>query len=165
MSDAPTLSLPSSVDVVIPTYRRPEPLARCLTGVANQTRLPDRVLVVAREDDDAARVVIERFADRILRLELVLVATPGVVAAMSAGVARSSGEVIAFTDDDAVPRPDWLEGILEHLSNAAVGAVGAAMSSRGRRIPSARTWDGSDVRGGSPGCTISAWERRGTCTS
>jgi GT2 family glycosyltransferase len=43
---------------------------------------------------------------------------------MSAGVKHASGEVIAFLDDDAIPRSDWLTRIIGHLCPADVGGVG-----------------------------------------
>jgi hypothetical protein len=43
---------------------------------------------------------------------------------MSAGVAASRAPVIAFTDDDARPRSDWLTRIVSHFEEPAVGGVG-----------------------------------------
>jgi glycosyltransferase involved in cell wall biosynthesis len=55
----------------------------------------------------------------------VLVSEPGVVAALAAGLKRASGDVVAFTDDDAEPRPDWLERIAAHFAaDSEIGAVG-----------------------------------------
>ncbi len=36
----------------------------------------------------------------------------------------ASGDIFAFTDDDAYPRPDWLRNAVGILSDEAVGAVG-----------------------------------------
>ncbi len=54
----------------------------------------------------------------------VSVAEPGQVAAMTAGVKQAVGSVVAFVDDDAVPRPDWTTRLLEQLADPRVGAVG-----------------------------------------
>ena len=43
---------------------------------------------------------------------------------MTAGVEQTTGSVVAFTDDDAVPRPDWTRRLLEHFEDTTVGAVG-----------------------------------------
>jgi glycosyltransferase involved in cell wall biosynthesis len=60
-----------------------------------------------------------------LLLKVLTVAQPGVIAAMNLGLDRSIGDVIAITDDDAEPHPDWLEKIKAHfLSDQSVGAVG-----------------------------------------
>ncbi|MGH7746161.1 MAG: glycosyltransferase family 2 protein, partial [Candidatus Dormibacteria bacterium] len=64
----------------------------------------------------------ERFG---LPLLVVEVAAPGVIAALNAGFARTSGEIIAVTDDDARPRPDWVLRLEAHFrADAAVGGVG-----------------------------------------
>ena len=55
---------------------------------------------------------------------VVLVDRPGQVAAMAAGLAATHTLLVAFTDDDAVPRPDWIERLLEPFADPGVGAVG-----------------------------------------
>jgi glycosyltransferase involved in cell wall biosynthesis len=58
-------------------------------------------------------------------LGVVKVAVPGQVNALNAGLAAAAGDVVAITDDDAVPRPDWLERIERHFSSdPMVGGVG-----------------------------------------
>lgn len=107
---------------MVPTYRRPEHLRRCLEGLEAQTRPPEEIVVVRRSDDEAARLVLSRHGN--LRLNSVSVSEGGVLAAMRAGVQRATGDVVALTDDDAVPRRDWLEKISRLLEDCTVGAVG-----------------------------------------
>jgi glycosyltransferase involved in cell wall biosynthesis len=58
-------------------------------------------------------------------LEIVLVEVPGQVSALNAGLARCSGDIVAITDDDAAPRPDWLQRIEGHFtSDPKVAGVG-----------------------------------------
>lgn len=123
------------VDVVVPTYQRAEALDRCLVGLSRQSRAPNRVLVVVRVGDDSSWSVVQRHAADVVSPEVVPVGLPGVVAAMSAGVAKSTGAIVAFTDDDAVPRPDWLERILAVFGDCGVGAVGGRDVIRGQDGP------------------------------
>jgi glycosyltransferase involved in cell wall biosynthesis len=47
------------------------------------------------------------------------------VAALNAGLDAAQGDIIAITDDDAVPRPEWLARIETHfVSDNRVGGVG-----------------------------------------
>jgi hypothetical protein len=46
------------------------------------------------------------------------------LAALRAGVASTDTELVATTDDDAVPRPDWLARLLDHFGDPSVGAAG-----------------------------------------
>lgn len=104
------------------SYRRPALLRRCLDGVLAQERLPDRIVVAARDDDVETQSVVR--ADGSGLVHLALVTRPGVVAAMRAGTAASTGDVVAFTDDDAVPRPDWLGRVVAQFEDPYVGGVG-----------------------------------------
>ena len=113
-----------SVAVLVPTHRRPEPLRRCLAALAAQTRRADRVLVVVRREDAAAHQVLDAPPDG-LAIERILVERPGQVAALNAGLERVREDVVAITDDDCVPRPDWLARIERHFAtDPGLGGVG-----------------------------------------
>src|SRR4051812_45769818 len=99
-----------SVAALIPTFRRPEELARCLAALAAQQRPPDRVIIVARAEDEPTQRVAAAGHDG-LTVERVLVAAPGQVAALNAGLEGLREDVVAITDDDCVPPPDWLARI------------------------------------------------------
>jgi glycosyltransferase involved in cell wall biosynthesis len=98
------------LSVVVPTYRRCDALQRALAALAGQLRQADEILVVARPDDDEAGAAIEA-ASYGLPIERVDVLQPGLVAALNAGLDAARGDVVAFTDDDAEPHPDWLQRI------------------------------------------------------
>jgi GT2 family glycosyltransferase len=112
--------------VVVPTWRRPEDLGRCLAGLAAQKRLPDEIVIVVRQDDTLTWRFLEQEAPaRVPALRTVNLSTPGLIAGVNAGLDAFEGDLVAFTDDDAVPRPDWLERIEAHMSDdPRVGAVG-----------------------------------------
>ena len=115
---------PLTVAALVPTLRRPDDLRRCLAGIAAQTRRPDRVIVVARPDDEATRAALDA-APPELPLAVVAVRRPGQVAALNAGLAAVEEDVVAITDDDSVPRPDWLARIAARFEREpGVGAVG-----------------------------------------
>lgn len=111
-----------AVTVVVPTYRRPEHLARCLQGVSAQSRSPEEVVIVRRSDDEATRTYLAESVP--VNFVDVTVDEPGVVHAVAAGVTAAMGEIVAFLDDDAVPRSDWLARLLAHFAHPRVGAVG-----------------------------------------
>lgn len=113
------------ITVVIPTYRRPQDLLRCLSALTQQSRTADEVVVVVRDVDSETRAALESFHQDNLLLRTATVQVPGVVAAMNVGLKMAEGDVIAFTDDDAAPYPDWLERIETWmLSDDRIGGVG-----------------------------------------
>ena len=113
---------PATVSVVVPTYARPQQLRQCLEGLLAQERPADQVVVVHRPDDGASAGVVRALPEGAITVALVHEA--GVLAAMRTGVQAATGDVIAFTDDDAVPRPTWVGSLLEHYRDPRVGGVG-----------------------------------------
>ncbi|WP_295617185.1 glycosyltransferase family 2 protein [Chamaesiphon sp. GL140_3_metabinner_50] len=113
-----------NITVVVPTYRRPIDLARCLTALQQQSRPAHEVIVIVRDTDFATWDFL-RGCQPAVPLQTATVKVPGVIAAMNLGLEQAHGEIIAFTDDDAAPHPDWLERIERHyLANDRVGGVG-----------------------------------------
>lgn len=112
--------------VLVPTWRRPQELANCLDGLGRQTRIPDEVIVVVRREDGETWTLLEaRSGTGALPLKAVQVESPGQVRSLKAGLAQAGGDVVAITDDDAVPRPDWLERLERRFAEEpAVGGVG-----------------------------------------
>lgn len=84
--------------------------------------------MVAREDDADTWSALEAFTaggDPGLPLRGLPVGTAGLVASLNAGLGAVGEEVVAVTDDDAVPRPDWLARIVAAFaSDPALGGVG-----------------------------------------
>jgi glycosyltransferase involved in cell wall biosynthesis len=113
------------ITVIVPTYRRTKDLARCLEELQKQTRPADEVILVVRDTDTETWAFLEAFNLGSLPLRTETVSITGVVAAMNTGLEVAKGDIIAFTDDDAGPHPDWLERIEAHfLADDRVGGVG-----------------------------------------
>jgi GT2 family glycosyltransferase len=119
VSDAPSCS------VVVPTYERPAALRACLESLAALDYPRERYEVVVVDDGGRTPLedVVEPLRER-LRLELVTQERGGPAAARNTGVARAGGALIAFTDDDCRPRPDWLRRLAERVRAAPQEAVG-----------------------------------------
>jgi len=113
------------ITVLIPTYRRPKNLARCLEALKKQSRGPDEVLVVVRHSDADTWSLLRSIDTGSLAVRTVTVMVPGVVAALNAGLEVARGDVVAITDDDAAPHPDFLERIEDHFqADTKLGGVG-----------------------------------------
>jgi len=116
------------VSVVVPTYRRPDLLRRCLAALAAQDLSPTAYEVIVA--DDAAspdtRALVEGQARRgPVRLRYVPVTgRHGPAAARNAGWRSAEGEVLAFTDDDCVPDAGWLSAGLAAFTDDASGVCG-----------------------------------------
>jgi GT2 family glycosyltransferase len=119
------------VSVVVPTRRRPQLLERCLNALAAQTLAPERYEIVVCDDgpDDATHLLVHRLAEAHrargidIRYQPIL-ATQGPAAARNAGWQKARASAIAFTDDDTIPDPHWLEAGLAALARGAAAASG-----------------------------------------
>ena len=139
-----------NISVLIPTYRRPQDLCRCLEALKRQTRPADALLVTVRDGDAETHGFLADYDQGALPLEIVPVAAPGVIAAMCAGLDAAGGDVIALIDDDTAPRPDWLERMEAHFaSDPSVGGVGGrdwqANDHRSRPVVGKVQWHGRVV--------------------
>jgi glycosyltransferase involved in cell wall biosynthesis len=95
-------------------------LAQSLLALARQSQPVDEIVVVCRREDGPTHAV----AGETPGVRRVEVDAPGVLAAMRAGARAASGDCIGFVDDDAEPHRGWLAGVMAHLADPAVGAVG-----------------------------------------
>ena len=108
---------PAEVTVVVPVRDRHAELARCLAGLK---QLPNVIVVDDCSGDPAAVASAAATAGaRVLRRTV----NGGPAAARNTGLAAADTPFVAFLDSDCVPRPGWLDLLLPHFTDPAVGAV------------------------------------------
>ncbi|MGD0473481.1 MAG: glycosyltransferase [Candidatus Velthaea sp.] len=124
-ADRPDAAVRLRVTVLVPTFKRPDDLARCLDALFLQTRKPDGVIVVVRDSDGDTSQMLDGIGAAARGIRKVIVSAPGQVHALNAGLARIQTDVVAITDDDAAPHADWVQRIMEHFeSRCDLGGVG-----------------------------------------
>jgi glycosyltransferase involved in cell wall biosynthesis len=102
------------VTVAIATWNRAAVLDRALDRFRS-LRVPTgttwELLVVNNNCTDDTDAVVGKYA---VELPVVLChePTPGKVHALNHAVAKATGEIVLFTDDDALVEPDWMEKAL-----------------------------------------------------
>ena len=98
------------VSVVIPTYARETRLAFALEALAGQTLDPDRFEVIVVRPPGARGPLATAPEDLNVRfVEAPQASRPG---QRNVGWRLADGRLIAFTDDDCRPTPEWLERLL-----------------------------------------------------
>ena len=101
------------VSVVIPTYARPQQLRCCLDALTRQTMAKhDFELVVV--DDGSPEPLDEIVASFVstLSIRLVRQKNAGPAMARNRGIREAAAALVAFTDDDCRPQPEWLERLV-----------------------------------------------------
>jgi glycosyltransferase involved in cell wall biosynthesis len=104
-----------SVSVVIATRDRCALLERTLEALTRQTWPPERFEVVVSDNHsvDATRDVVERAAAQSggIRVRYLYVPQPGKSHAVNAALQATRGDLIAMTDDDVEPEPEWIAAL------------------------------------------------------
>lgn len=135
---------PLSLTVVICAYtlERWADIARAVKSLEAQSRPPEEIVLVADHNDE----LLDR-ARRTFRGVTCLPNEdrPGLSGARNTGVRASSGDVIAFLDDDAAAEPDWAARLLETYADSDVVGVGGGVvpewrASRPRWFPDEFLW-------------------------
>lgn len=122
------------VSVVVPTFKRRDLLDRCIAALVSQFFEPAayEILIV----DDAAcaetRRQVENWAKRVAPCGHCVRYLPvddasiphGPATARNLGWRAARGEIIAFTDDDCIPTPGWLQAGLSGFTDDILAVSG-----------------------------------------
>ena len=108
------------LSVVIPHLNQPEMLARCLAALAAGQRQADEIFVVDNGSQSLPAAVCAAHPGVVLLQEPI----PGPGPARNLGMARASGEVLAFIDADCLADPLWLHQAEAALADPGVMILG-----------------------------------------
>jgi GT2 family glycosyltransferase len=107
--------------VVVPNLNGAHFLEPCLASLDRQTLAPSEVIVVDNgSTDGSVELVRRRFPESHV---VTFRENRGFAAAMNAGIAEASTELVAFLNNDAVASPDWLEELVACLRRHPAAAA------------------------------------------
>lgn len=95
------------VTVIVPAFNQPDRLRTCLAALERQSYPADRFEVIVV--DNASEPPLAEIVKAAANVRIVVEPMMGSYAARNCGVRQARGEIIAFTDSDCIPAPDWLE--------------------------------------------------------
>src|SRR5258706_14655857 len=111
------------LSVYIPCYNAASYLERALTGLLNQTRPPDEILIIDDGSTDNTAEVASRFPVKVIRHPK----NKGLASARNTAFANASFELVAAIDADVFPAPDWLEHLIRHFDDPHVAGTGGRL--------------------------------------
>jgi GT2 family glycosyltransferase len=112
MTDIPLFS------IIIPTYHRNDLLAKCLDCLAPGVQtLPAEQYEVIVSDDGYESTAQEMIQQNYPWVKWVAGFRKGPAANRNNGAKYATGEWLAFTDDDCLPDPQWLESYGEAIAS------------------------------------------------
>jgi glycosyltransferase involved in cell wall biosynthesis len=126
----PRLERSPKVSVVVCAYNADRTMEACLESLRHQNYPDYEVVVVNDGSTDRTPAICEQFRAVYAATPggppLVLVHQPnkGLSVARNVGAEAASGEIIAYTDSDCVPDPDWLAFLVYKFVRNGFVAVG-----------------------------------------
>ena len=124
------------ISIVVPTYNR---LSQLRTWVESLSALdyPSDLLEIIFVDDgstDGTREFLTYYMKQYSSVKILFQQNHGPAVARNLGIANSTGDFIAFTDDDCVVTPNWLLCATETLQRGSIAAVGGRVRAAGNNI-------------------------------
>ena len=109
------------ISVIIPAYNEEVYIEQTLNSILNQNlyrKYPDMVEIIVVDNEST-----DRTAEIASQYTTVISAPRGKLNAKNAGAAIASGDILVFTDADAVLKPNWLNLLVRHFQNPEVVGV------------------------------------------
>ena len=120
------ISNPKSVSVVVPIYNGEADLPDLINCLRSQTYPSDRLecLLVDNASSDRTPTILQTAAQNYPQIhQLTENKIQSSYAARNTGIRAATGEIIAFTDADCRPEPNWLSDLIQPFQDATIGIV------------------------------------------
>lgn len=125
-----------TLTIVIPAYNEEGYLEACLNSVAEQTVMPNEVIVVDNNSTDKTLNIAKSYNF----VKVVTEKQQGVFFAARRGFNAASSSVIGRIDADTILPANWIELVMELLKNQKVSAVTGPVSYYDMPLPRANYW-------------------------
>jgi glycosyltransferase involved in cell wall biosynthesis len=119
----------AKISVIIPTYKRPQQLYVCLSALTRQCYPFNRYEVIVVNDGGTSLSPLIKLIENRLEIVLIEQSNTGPAQARNHGALVAHGELLAFTDDDCLPSPDWLRQLnMQHRKTPGALLGGKTMN-------------------------------------
>lgn len=124
------------ISIVMATYNRCDMLKKQVNCLLNQTfeKQQYELIIVNDGSTDDTESYLKSLATENARIKYLLQNNRGPAAARNLGASYAQGKYIAFTDDDCLANPDWLEQIYRIFQDDEVLAIQGKTISDKKRI-------------------------------
>ena len=115
------------ISIIIPTYKRPALLKKCLESIFRQDYPKEEyeVIVVMDGKDQVTEEMLQGLVADSNNLRYFTQKEKGPAAARNSGAGACSGELIGFVDDDCCVGKGWIRSMVKrHGENPGIAAVG-----------------------------------------
>ena len=117
-----------TVSIVIPVFNVADYLRAALDSLCAQTFSAWTAICVDDGSTDGSGTILDDYAAREPRIQVIHQANSGVSAARNAGLDQATGDVIAFMDPDDVVTSDWMARMVAELKDAEAVLAGYSLN-------------------------------------
>ncbi len=117
-----------TITVLVPAHNEEVGISACVESCLNQTRLPDKILVVNDGSTDKTGKILSKFGKKI-QVVTIAVATGNKSYAQEKGLSKINTDVFIATDGDTILHPDFIKNIETSFTDPTVAAVGGYIKS------------------------------------
>ncbi len=117
------------ISILVPARNEEMNIAQCLAALKAQTLAAEIIVINDHSEDRTAEIVKATPGVRLLNLEP---SQTGKKAAIEAGIAAATGEIILTTDADCTPPPQWSRMMAAQLHKGNVLCFGPILMHGGR---------------------------------
>ena len=137
-----------SVSVVVPVYNQAQLVGRTIAAVCGNDYQPVEIIVVNDGSTDNPHEAIQQALLSLKAPNVRVLDIPhgGPGRARDAGWRAAKGEVVAFTDADAIPDKEWISSALKRFVADNIGGVEGKIVAAG--VPKAFTHQVKNMTGG-----------------
>lgn len=110
-----------SVTVIVPARNAQTTISKCIQALLGQKYPRDRVKIIAVDNGstDQTREIIQTFP-----VTLFVESKAGSYKARNLALRHATGEIVAFTDSDCIPEPDWLSQLMRGFTSPEIVGCG-----------------------------------------
>jgi biofilm PGA synthesis N-glycosyltransferase PgaC len=110
------------VSIIVPAYNEGKVIRHCVDSVLASSYRNREIFLV---DDGSTDETLERMREYETQPEVTVLTrrNSGKAAALNAGLAKATGEIVLFVDADGIFAPDTIDRLLSGFESAKVGAV------------------------------------------
>ena len=123
----------NKICVIIPVYKVEKYLCQCLDSVVGQTYKNLEIIVIDDGSPDNCGAICDEYAQKDERVQVIHKENGGLCAARNDGIARATGDWIAFVDSNDWCEPDMYEQAVNALEDGVDILMFSSFSNKGDR--------------------------------
>ncbi len=110
------------VSVIVCTYNGENRIKDCLDALITQDYPQDRYETIVVDDGSTDRTdeIVSKYPVKIIKHRKNL----GISSARNTGLRNANGTIVAYTDDDCIPKKSWIKNLVKSYTNGVIAVGG-----------------------------------------